>query len=215
MINWVIEIKKTLNINSFIGNQKKIYIFLIGLISIGILFGTTFSFIINDVDKILVKNQLEAFFILIKEGPINYQSGLINSLLTNLLYLFGIWFLGISIIGLIIIIILLFMKSFIVGFSIGSILLNYKFKGIIGIITYIFPHQILNLIVSLLLSFYAINFSIKLFSHLFFGQNINFKKTMNRYVKILIICLISFVLISLIETFISPFIIKLFTFLIN
>lgn len=207
--------KKIPNIKLHIENQKKMYLFLTILLTSGILLGIIFAFVINDVDKILVKNQLDLFFGLIKDGPINYKDGLINSLLTNLLYLLGVWFLGISIIGLIFIIILLFMKGFIVGFSIGSILLNYKFKGLLGIITYLFPHQILNLIVSILLSFYAICFSIKLFNYLFLQRNINFKKTMNKYVKILILCLGSFIIISLIETFISPLIIKIFTFLLN
>ncbi len=207
--------KKIPSIKMHIENQKKMYLFLTILLAIGIFLGIGFAFIINDVDKVLVKDQLNAFFGLIKNGPISYKDGLINSLLTNLLYLFGVWFLGISIIGLVFVLILLFMKGFIVGFSIGSILLNYKFKGLLGIITYLFPHQILNLAVSILLSFYAICFSIKLFNYLFLQQNINFKKIMNRYVKILLLCLISFIIISLIETFISPLIIKLFTFLLN
>ena len=75
--------------------------------------------------------------------------------------------------------------------------------------------MILNVIVLLLLVYYANNFSIKLFKLLFLKKEIKFHEIMKRYLKILGICFIGFLISSIFETFFSPFFINLFTFIIN
>lgn len=198
-----------------ITRQKRLYFFLIGLITVTLILGILFWFIIGKEDKLLVTNELTSFFTGIKDGNnINYLSSFFNSIITNLLYIGLIWLLGISIIGIPIIIILISLKGFIVGFSVTSIIATYGFKGIVGSFTYIFPHQIIFLLLLVLLGFYSISFCIKLFKYLFLKQNINFKDAMRRYFKILLISSITATFISLFETFIATYFIKLFTLLL-
>lgn len=196
-------------------NQRKLYLFLIGLIIVGLISGILFLFAINDTDKSLVLDNLTSFFTGIKNGQgINYGASLINSLLTNIIYILLIWLLGISIIGLPIILIIVAIKTFIIGFSISSIVSIYGFKGVIGSICYIAPHQLLFIFLLLLLSFYSVSFCIKLFKYLFLKQSINFKLAMQRYLKVLIISIGIGILSSLLEVFVSTYLIKLFTLLI-
>lgn len=202
--------KKHNNINS----QKKKYIFLLVIVIVGLIFGIVFSQVISKSDKLVVDNTVTNFFSSIEKGRIDYKDGLKSSVLSNILYLSSVWFLGMSVIGLPIVIFLLFMKGFILGFSIGSIIRIYKLKGIIGAFLYIFPHHIISIIVSILISFYAVMFSIKLFKYLFLHQEINFKSLMKKYFKILLICFISFIICSLLETYLSPILINIFN-LIN
>ena len=124
--------------------QKKIYFFLIGLVIISVLSGILFWFIISKQNKLLVTNELTSFFNCIKDGAsINYWSSLLNSIITNLIYIILIWLLGISIIGLPIILFMITVKGFIIGFSISSIIAIYGFKGLLGAFVYTFPHQII------------------------------------------------------------------------
>lgn len=205
-------IKRTKN---NIMKQKKLYLFLIGLVIVGVIAGILFWFVINNEDKLLVTKNLNNFFECIKKGnAINYWGSLFNSLVTGLIYIVLIWLLGISIVGLPIILIIITIKSFIVGFSISSIIASYGFKGILGAFVYTFPHQIIFLLSLILLGFYASSFCFKLFKYLFLKQSINFKDAMRKYFKILIISLIVVLLTSLYETFIATYFIKLFTLLI-
>lgn len=205
-------IKRTKN---NIMKQKKLYLFLIGLVIVGVIAGILFWFVINNEDKLLVTKNLNNFFECIKKGnAINYWGSLFNSLVTGLIYIVLIWLLGISIVGLPIILIIITIKSFIVGFSISSIIASYGFKGILGAFVYTFPHQIIFLLLLILLGFYASSFCFKLFKYLFLKQSINFKDAMRKYFKILIISLIVVLLTSLYETFIATYFIKLFTLLI-
>ena len=201
--------------NSII-KQKKLYKLIITLMIFGIISGILFIFFINKESKNNTLSSIKNFFDLMNTSTgVNYGKSLLNTLINNIGYVLLIWLLGISIIGLPITIILAFMKSFILGFSISSIISCYKIKGILGAFLYIFPHQIIILFIYLLLSFSSISFSIKLFKSLFLKQNINFRIVMQKYIKILLISLVSSIIISLYEVFISTYFIKLFTMLLK
>lgn len=191
--------------------QKKKYVFLIGLAVVGILFGIVFSFILSNSDKLLVESSINNFFNAIEHNEIHYMDGLFSSLFAGLLYIVIVWFLGISIIGIPIILFLLFIKGFIMGFSIGSIISIYKVKGIIGAFLYIFPHHILSIISYILLCYFAIVFSKRLFDYLFLKKEVGLKKLMRKYIKIFLICFVVSILCSLSETFLAPALLKLFT----
>lgn len=201
--------------NSII-KQKKLYRIIITLMIFGIISGILFIFFISKESKTKALVSIKNFFDLMNTSTgINYCKSLLNTLVNNIGYVLLIWLLGISIIGLPITIVLAFMKSFIVGFSISSIISCYKAKGILGAFLYVFPHQIIILFIYLLLSFYSISFSIKLFKSLFLKQTINFRVVMQKYIKILLISLISIIIVSLYEVFISTYFIKLFTMLLK
>ena len=194
-----------------IKRQKKAYLFLIILIGLGLISGIVFIFFLSKEDSAMVKEQLRLFFEQMKNlDNLNYQKGFLNSITSNFLFAGSIFFLGISIIGLPIVLFLLFMKGFITGFSISSIIANYQWKGILGTGAYIFPHQIINLVIWLLLTFYAASFSIKLFSCLFLKKNINLREAMKKFLKIFLICIIGLAISSIIEIFVSPFLLQLF-----
>ena len=201
--------------NSII-KQKKLYRIIIALMLFGIISGILFIFFISKESKTKALVSIKNFFDLMNTSTgINYGKSLLNTLVNNICYVLLIWLLGISIIGLPITIVLAFMKSFIVGFSISSIISCYKAKGILGAFLYVFPHQIIILFIYLLLSFYSISFSIKLFKSLFLKQTINFRVVMQKYIKILLISLIGIIIVSLYEVFISTYFIKLFTMLLK
>ena len=76
---------------------------------------------------------------LISSKPLLTPSLLSCFLINNFVYFISMWLLGISIIGLPIIYIMIFLKSFKIGFTVSSIFANYKFLGILGIICYLIP----------------------------------------------------------------------------
>lgn len=196
--------------------EKKKYLFIISIAVIGIFVGIVFANVINKADKVLVEDKLTTYFLNIKDNKnINYFGNLLNSFLNNNLYLIIIWLLGLSIIGIVLNNFIIFFKSFVIGFSIGSIINVYLYKGIIGALIYIFPHHIINILVYIVLIYHANNFSIKLFKTLFLKQDNKIKELMPKYLKILLYCFIALSISAILETFLSPFIIKFWTFTIK
>lgn len=193
-------------------NQKKKYLFLLIIMIIGIISGILFLFFISKDDKTLLMDELNQFFISIKDNSLNTTNTLLNSISSNFLSIVIVWLLGISIIGIPFIVFFLFFKSFVFSFSMASIIAKYGFKGILLSFSYIFPHQLFYLVIWLLLSFYALSFSFKLGRLLIFKKNINIREYFIKYLKIGSLCLIVSVICSLFETYITPHFINLFIF---
>jgi len=193
-----------------ITSQKKKYLFLILITLIGIVSGLLFILFISKADKSLVNDELSVFLANIKDNKLNYVSSLLNSIFSNFIFFIIIWILGISIIGIPVIIFLLFLKGFIFGFSISSLIYKFGFKGFLISLGYNLPHNLIMLVLYILICFYAIRFSVKLFRMLFLKENINLGPYFKRYNQVMLICVLVSILCSLFEIFIAPILINLF-----
>lgn len=187
--------------------KKKIILIGVGIVLVlGLLFGSIYITILSNNDKKELLNNVSIYFDNYKN--ISFQDEIIifkESLIKNLLYFIFIWILGISIVGFPIILIMIFYKSFLTGFSISSIFAKYKLKGLYKIFLYIFPSKILLLILSIILAVYAINLSNRLASACLKKKSFNFNAYMGKYFLMLLICVLAVVISSLIDAFVIPF----------
>lgn len=190
--------------------KQKLFLFLLILFLLGIVFGSLFISILSDSDRVKVVEQVTSFFAGMKGNKFDSFLVFKNSFLSNLILLLFLWILGISVIGIPIIIIIDFIKGFTIGFSIGAIIYQYKLLGLLGAFTYIFPHVIVMSVVILILSYYSFFVSTHIFYAIIKKQNINFKGIMGKYNIILLIAIIVTLVASLIEAFLSPLLLKVF-----
>ncbi len=188
--------------------DKKILLFLLILLIIGITVGSIFVTILNQSDKSLVSEHLNDFLNNVEENKLDFSLALKNNLINNVLYVLIIWLLGISVIGLPIIIFMFFSKTFILGFSLGAIISTFKTKGILFGLIYTFPGQVISLLFLILLVMYSMSFSFKMIYLIFKKKTLDFKIVMNKYFKILFIVLIIIILMSLYDTYLMPRLIK-------
>ena len=189
-----------------IRKSNKLILKLMIISIISVLIGIFYIAILSNSNKVLIKENIETYFESLNK--LNYIKALIKCLTSNMITISSIWLLGISIIGVFLIIIILIIKSFALGFTISSLIYFYKLKGIIISIIYIIP-LIINLFVIIILSYYGIIFSKNLNRLLFLKKDVNFKNIMRKYIKILLFSTICIVISSLIEIYIVPNILKL------
>ena len=203
-------IKKYRNIKSIILPNKKINIFVICILFLGLIAGSVFASIINYNDKTMVVEKIKLFIENINNNSVNSILAFKNSISINLLYVAIIWLLGIALIGIIFSVIFLFIKSFIFGFSIASFIIAYSFKGILLSFLYLIFGQLLNIIVILILTIYSTMFSYNLILLIFKNNNsINIKRFLKNYLLILGIIIPISIISSLSEAFILPSFLKL------
>ena len=188
--------------------NKKILLFLVILLLIGIMFGSVFIRILDNSDRNLVTEYLNNFINNIENNKLDYFMALKSNLITNISFVLVIWLLGISLIGLPIVIIMYFSKTFILGFSIGAILSVFLIKGLLFSLVYVFPGQVISLLLYMLLTMYAMSFSFKLFYAIIKKKTFDFKNIMNRYFKILIVILVFIILMVLYDTYLMPRLVK-------
>lgn len=192
----------------FHNNKKKL---LIGLIISGIIFiivGVLLIALLSKSNKEILKDYMDSFFSLVKSGKFNYRGSIKTVLLTNLISVFVIWILGVSLIGIPVILIYFSIKAMTIGMSLSSIIYLYKLKGIFISIIYIIP-SIINFGIFLILSYNSIKMSKYLYRVLFLKERNN-KLVINRYINVLLILTIFIIISSIVEVFIIPSILRLF-----
>ncbi len=209
MKKYLDKLKRNIHVN------KNLFVFIFVIVIIGIISGSFFSVIISSDDKSLVMEYINNFFNNLKDGKLNYSNNIINSLFFTILFALLIWILGISVIGFFIVLFLLFLKAFILGFTVSSIIYCFNLKGALYGLIYIFPHQIINLLVFMLLSAYALIVSFKVI-RCFSGKRVlDFKKIFKRYLIVLFFSLICLILTSLYEIYIMPKLLNIIFFILK
>lgn len=194
---------------------KKMYLFLFLLVIVGVVSGSIFFNFINGNDKLLVVDKLSLFFSDVTMDNINKWEVFKNSYIINLFTILLIWILGISIIGVIINVFIVYLKGFMLGFIISSIIYSYKLLGLIGVICYTFPHYFINILIIIIFSYFSFNMSKLLIRAVVNKESINFKFCMSKYYKLLFFGVVVVTVSCLFEAFISGYVIKLFTMLLN
>jgi len=203
-------INKYTRIKNIIFPSKKINLTVIIILFLGVTSGAIFANIIDLNDKKLVFDKIQLFISNINNQSINSIQVFKNSILTNLLYSFIIWILGLTIIGVLINIFLLYLKGFISGFSLSVFIMTYSYKGIILSILYTIFGQLLNLIVIMILTIYSIMFTTNFIKQIVKSkQNINIPKYFKNYTIIFLITIIITLISSISETFLFPALIKI------
>lgn len=190
--------------------RRKLFKLLIYVVIISVILGIFYVAVISKNEKDLVKTSFDFYFKNVKNGNTDSLILLINNIISNILLTFIVWILGISIIGIPVSILYLIFKSFVLGFTISSLIYTYSFKNLIPIIIYTIPF-IINLLVIFIITFYAINFSKMLYLFLFKKKDINLKRMSVVYLKFLFVAVIILFTSSLVSSYLVPFLLKTFT----
>lgn len=189
--------------------NKKVNLFVIFIVILGIISGSLFLMVLNDNDKSEVINEISTFMTNINTNNINNLNSFKNSLIEGMILIILSWILGMSIIGVIFNIFFIYMKSFIIGFSISSFILVYKYKGILSSLVYTVPSQLINILIILILGVYTLLFSKYLFKMIFIkDKTVNLGKFFKKYVLVFGICIILCVISSLCEAYLLPSLLK-------
>ena len=189
--------------------QNKLLFILTIITIVSILMGILFPALLGKSDTTLIKDTITNYITNIKGNKLNIPITLVSTTTNNVLVTVFLWLLGISLIGIPIIVLIIFFHGFLTGFSLSSILITYKLKGLLLAIIYTIPN-ILQLITSFLLSYYAISISLTIYKNLFKKENISWKIIIKRYIKLGLFFLVSSIVIAIIEVIIIP---KIITFL--
>lgn len=202
-------------LNETLTLKKKILFFLFILFLCGVISGSLFINFISKEDKtILVKQILDYTNNCKNLSNIIYGfSALKNELLNNELQLLLIFLLGLSVFGILFVIILIFFKGFMLGTSLSIMIYNFKFKGIVLMLFYLVPGFIFNILIYIFISFFAINTSLYFINAFLKKGNLNFKQFLGKYLLSFIISFILFIISSSINTFLTPLLIRIFTYI--
>lgn len=208
--------KKIINyLNEAIKKERWVFIFCFILFITGLVFGSLFINFISKADKNELIDQLTLYINNSKQlsESVFGIKAFLADLLNNDIQLILIFILGVSIIGILFVILILFFKGFMLGTSLAIMIYKYSVKGIILAFLYIFPSYVINILIYILLCFFAVTSSKKVIKALMKKGSLDFKLFLGRYLLSLIVSIFLMIISSFLNTYLTPVLIKLFTYI--
>lgn len=188
-----------------IHTNKRMIVFLFTLLFMAVLFGSFFAAKLDTKDIDTIQSSLDTFFTMTRQNKLNSFQAFFQSFGANIIFTGAIFLLGISVIGAPLMIVLFFMKAFTLGFTIASMIKIYHLKGLLYSFIYIFPHQVMNLLVFIFFIMFSMSLSITLLQAILKKKTVDFSKVLNRYIFILVITIFILIITSLLEIYLMPF----------
>ncbi|WP_010284406.1 stage II sporulation protein M [Bacillus timonensis] len=190
--------------------HSSIYLFISVLFLMGVIFGAIVVNSLNPIQKEDLFFYLSRFFGEVSEGTYANSTDMFKqSFLHNLKYVGLMWILGISIIGLPIILILLFLKGVVVGFTVGFLVNQMGWSGFLLSFVSVLPQNLLIIPTFIVVGTVAVAFSLKMIRQQFMKRmNEPILQLLTRYSLLMIA--VSFVILtaSAVEAFASPVLMK-------
>jgi len=188
-----------------IKENMTIYIFMVTLFLTGIIFGSITVNSMSFIQKQDLFFHLDRYFIQITgEESIASKDILKRSFFFHLKYLFLLFVLGLTIIGLPVVWVLVFIKGLVIGFSVGFIVNQLGGKGLLLASISIAPQNLIIIPVYIIAGSLSMIFSLALL-HKLFGRSVSgsLGRPFVQYTLVFLLLLVCAFGSSLIETFVS------------
>ncbi len=189
---------------------SSLYMFILVLFVMGVICGSILVNSLSYTQKEDLLYYLTRFFGQIEQGNLAAASELLsNSIKHNVQYIGSIWLLGISIIGLPIILVLLFLKGVVIGFTVGFLVNSLGWEGFQIALGTILPQNLLLVPVTIFLTVSSLSLGMKVVRKVFF-KNVRspLKPYLIKYMISFIACIVIISGAAAIEAYISPMLMK-------
>lgn len=155
-------------VTNHLQEYSSIYIFHTVLFLMGVIFG---AIVVNSLSS----SQQDDLFYFLNEFFVQAQQGdlvsandvFLHTLSYNSKYIGLMWILGISMIGLPIILVLLFLKGMVIGFTIGFLVQQMSWKGLLLSLGSVLPQNLIIIPVFITVAVLSVTFSLQMIKKLF------------------------------------------------
>ncbi|OBZ18883.1 stage II sporulation protein M [Bacillus sp. FJAT-27264] len=149
------------NLRLMMKEQTPLYIFVAVLFLVGVVFGALIVSALTMDQQQELGDYLGNFFVTVdQQGLPGAQESFWNIAALHLKWVGLIWILGLSVIGLPGILILDFLKGVLIGFTVGCLVSQYSWHGLLFALVSVAPHNLVLIPVLLVTSAAAIAFSL-------------------------------------------------------
>jgi stage II sporulation protein M len=187
------------------------YFFMILIFVIGVVVGALAVKILPDEQKTELINYLHIFFTGLSQGnedAISSGNMIGMAMFNNTKTVVLMWILGFTIVGIPFVLLILFTRGFIIGFTVGFLVNEYVMRGLLFAFASVLPHNLFAVPAILVLGVSATTFSLMLVRRKTYGK-INIWYEAIRYSMVCMVMLVIMLFAALLEVYISPVFMKL------
>ncbi|AGK54782.1 stage II sporulation protein M [Bacillus sp. 1NLA3E] len=189
---------------------SSVYIFVIVLFLMGVIFGAVVVNSLSFSQKEDLFYYLSQFFGQLSDGKeVSANDLFVQSLLHNSKFIGLMWLLGISIIGLPIILILLFIKGMVVGFTVGFLVNQMGWDGFLLSFVSVLPQNFIIIPIFIIMAVISITFSLQMVRRQFMKKISHpILPLLSRYLVTLVVAVVFLTAAAAIEAYLSPSLMK-------
>jgi stage II sporulation protein M len=198
-----------MDMRNYAKENLSLYIFVSVLFVMGVIFGALMVNALSLEQKQEVTRYLGSFFHSIDQGlSVDGKIAFWQAFFMHTKWILLIWILGISVVGLPIILILDFFKGVLIGFTVGYMVGQLSWKGMLFALVSVVPQNLIIIPALMISSVAAISFSLYLIKNRFFQQKGSIRQPFANYalVNVLMVALVFGA--ALFEAFLSPILMK-------
>lgn len=185
--------------------NQTLYVFTVVLMAMGIIFGTILVHSLSVDQRTELQDTLSSFMLLVDDGDISLTPAHFQEKWGQYAKLVGImWVFGLSVIGLPVILLLLFLKGMIIGFTVGFLVQHWKWKGISLALAGILPQNMLAVPALLIAGVAGVSFSLRLIRSRILTRKGERLPHLLHYTVLSLVMIVVLGVAALIETYLSP-----------
>jgi stage II sporulation protein M len=182
-----------------------LYVFVSILFVMGVVFGALMVNALSLEQKQDLAHYLGSFFQTISLGESSDRPSLMQTFGFHFKWIMLMWLLGVSVVGLPLILVLDFLKGLLVGFTVGVLISQYSWNGMLFVLVSVAPQNLFIVPILMICSVAAISFSIYIVKHRFLQKtNGSAAPTFASYTSLALSLIAVLFAVSLFETYVSP-----------
>lgn len=195
-----------------IQTHSSLYLFTIILFSMGIIFGTLTVQSLGYEQQ----NQLFTYFQqfvqeMNQEVFVEHGHAFVQNFFHYLKYIGFIWVLGLSIIGLPLILVMIFLKGVFIGFTVGFLVHQMGWQGVFIALVGVVPQNMIVVPLMLVVGVLSMSFSFQLIGHLFRTKTVYTPINFSKYMLVIVVVTFVLIFVSFFQTYLSPVLINFVT----
>jgi stage II sporulation protein M len=194
---------------SYIKEHMPLYVYVAVLFITGVIFGVVIVQALTLEQKQELSRHLGNFFQMVDLGlEWDKQHSFLQSFLMNLKWLVLISLLGLSVIGLPFILFMDFLKGVLIGFSVGFMVGEYAWKGMLFALTSVVPQNLVLIPTLIICSVTSIAFGLHLLKNRFLRQHLSIPISFVKFIATTCSLSILLLVVSLYEALLSPWLMQ-------
>ncbi|MFE5317085.1 stage II sporulation protein M [Paenibacillus sp. NPDC056579] len=193
----------------YMKEHLSLYVFVGIIFLIGVVFGAVMVNALSLEQKQEISRHLSNFFLSVDQGEFtDVQSSFQQSFSLHIKWILMIWILGMSVIGLPLIWILDFLKGVLVGFTVGYLVGQLSWKGLLFALVSVAPQNLIVIPALIVCSVTAMAFSIHMVKHRFMPRRGAFYEPFMKYSATVLLSIALLAGAALLEAYVSPVMMK-------
>jgi len=194
----------------FFRHYSLFLLLIVGTLIVGIIAGSVAVKVLSYQQKEALINYLANFSGELGELLTNQQLLFKKVMISNLKFVLLLWVLGLSLIGIVFVPLIIFFRGFILGFTVGFLVDELFFRGLLLAIIAIFPQNLFIIPALILASLFCLVFVFKILTSIVGRSNLNFWAIIAKYSALMSVVVLILIVAAVIEIYFTPQLINVF-----